>query len=508
MPAEYKTEPRRFSDLTNVSVLGSFVLGLLLTVGTYLMVGSYLADFDYIPIYSYLYEQGLIPHICTVLFWTAISNMVLKTFKIRKESEAFKIFQEKFPEIANSTHSHIGMERIANWEKTLQSLSPKIRKLMLINRMEKAITRLKNSASSVEVDEMIQSLSDIDRALIDSSYTPIRFLNSIIPILGFLGTVYGIGVAISSFTNVLGTASSFEATKPALQIAASNLGLAFNTTLLALFYSGIILFIHSLIQKREEDLLSEIDDFCIGQFVSRMRIPPVWVSEIKESITKSGQDTVQAVKDFHVTYSDNEASFTELLGKILTILDANETKREAALGNNRKALVIEIRKIKDETLEEFKKVLNNGDLKNIKNVLDEWSQVLEEKIIPSLTASEVHLHGILQSLDNPSKELESLTVALGGLVKDFERVVNLEGPLKGLLALGDMPDKIQQTLETIEPAFQKISGDTAQAVDQVMKKLLKVLVWVHNLPYIINDSNRNEFNDDKRIDQLFLDTPS
>lgn len=117
MPAEYKTEPRRFSDLTNVSVLGSFVLGLLLTVGTYLMVGSYLADFDYIPIYSYLYEQGLIPHICTVLFWTAISNMVLKTFKIRKESEAFKIFQEKFPEIANSTHSHIGMERIANWEK-------------------------------------------------------------------------------------------------------------------------------------------------------------------------------------------------------------------------------------------------------------------------------------------------------------------------------------------------------------------------------------------------------
>lgn len=120
----------------------------------------------------------------------------------------------------------------------------------------------------------------------------------------------------------------------------------------------------------------------------------------------------------------------------------------------------------------------------------------------------MHLHGILQSLDNPSKELESLTVALGGLVKDFERVVNLEGPLKGLLALGDMPDKIQQTLETIEPAFQKISGDTAQAVDQVMKKLLKVLVWVHNLPYIINDSNRNEFNDDKRIDQLFLDTPS
>ena len=50
----------------------------------------------------------------------------------------------------------------------------------------------------------------------------------------------------------------------------SGLGVAFDTTLLALVTSIFIMFPTSSLQKAEEDYLARVDDYCQRQFVSRL----------------------------------------------------------------------------------------------------------------------------------------------------------------------------------------------------------------------------------------------
>jgi biopolymer transport protein ExbB/TolQ len=91
-----------------------------------------------------------------------------------------------------------------------------------------------------------------------------------VPTLGFIGTVIGIGAAVGGFSDTLEAASSIEGMKASIGSVTGGLGVAFDTTLLALVMSILIMFPANAVQRIEEGLLSAIDDYCAEHLVQKL----------------------------------------------------------------------------------------------------------------------------------------------------------------------------------------------------------------------------------------------
>ncbi len=81
------------------------------------------------------------------------------------------------------------------------------------------------------------------------------------------------------------TSSDFQAElQPILAEVAGDLGVAFDTTLLALFLTAILVALTSIAQMREEGLLSSIDEFGLRYFVSRIAVPDASAKQMGENL--------------------------------------------------------------------------------------------------------------------------------------------------------------------------------------------------------------------------------
>jgi biopolymer transport protein ExbB/TolQ len=90
-----------------------------------------------------------------------------------------------------------------------------------------------------------------------------------IPILGFIGTVMGLGGAVGSL-GVQDT-TNIEGIKDSLGAITGGLGTAFDTTLVALIMSLLLKLPASSLQKAEEDLLNWVDEYCNENLLKRLK---------------------------------------------------------------------------------------------------------------------------------------------------------------------------------------------------------------------------------------------
>jgi biopolymer transport protein ExbB/TolQ len=102
-----------------------------------------------------------------------------------------------------------------------------------------------------------------------ASFTLPRMLAWGIPILGFLGTVIGIGASVGQFDGLLSDVQDIDNLRRGLTQVTAGLGTAFDTTLLALSISLIVALPLTLVERQEQQLLSLIDQ------ILRTSITPV-----------------------------------------------------------------------------------------------------------------------------------------------------------------------------------------------------------------------------------------
>jgi DNA-binding phage protein len=80
----------------------------------------------------------------------------------------------------------------------------------------------------------------------------------------------GISEAIASFSNTLDQADDIEVLMGSIGKVTAGLGVAFDTTLVALVMSLIVSFPTRSMQKGEEDLLNRIDEYCNEKLIKRL----------------------------------------------------------------------------------------------------------------------------------------------------------------------------------------------------------------------------------------------
>ncbi len=90
-------------------------------------------------------------------------------------------------------------------------------------------------------------------------YTIPRYINWAIPILGFIGTVLGISLAAEGIQKIIGSQSGVSQLSTDLGQAIAPLGIAFDTTLIALSLSVFLMLLQTVLQRWEDNILIDYE---------------------------------------------------------------------------------------------------------------------------------------------------------------------------------------------------------------------------------------------------------
>ena len=112
-------------------------------------------------------------------------------------------------------------------------------------------------AESMEVDGFVDT---VWRKSADFYVVP-RYLNWAIPILGFIGTVLGISLAADGIQSIIGSGRGLSDLSGELGEAIAPLGIAFDTTLIALSLSVVLTFLQIGLQRREDNFLGDFESW-------------------------------------------------------------------------------------------------------------------------------------------------------------------------------------------------------------------------------------------------------
>ena len=93
----------------------------------------------------------------------------------------------------------------------------------------------------------------------EESYLLPRYISWAVPILGFIGTVLGISLAADGIRRIIASDAGLSSLSSDLSGAIAPLGIAFDTTLIALSLSVVLTLFLSLVQRDEERILAALE---------------------------------------------------------------------------------------------------------------------------------------------------------------------------------------------------------------------------------------------------------
>jgi biopolymer transport protein ExbB/TolQ len=127
-----------------------------------------------------------------------------------------------------------------------------------------ALHRFHATSSIQDAANAIKERAELTADRLDSSLSLVRYIAWAIPAIGFIGTVRGIGLALSF---------AEDAIKGDIAPVTDALGLAFNSTLVALLISMVLMYFMHIVQSRQEAFVIETQTYCRVKLIDVMKVP-------------------------------------------------------------------------------------------------------------------------------------------------------------------------------------------------------------------------------------------
>jgi biopolymer transport protein ExbB/TolQ len=447
-------------------MLASAIIAAILTALFYLLVVHLFCRSTYIEII--FSQRGPIPYITTYLTFIALTQLIGLFSHLRHESGNLELISGILGKAAE-----IDPENAGNIVGEIESqIKPLARRGLVVSRVCRVLRRVENKGSASDVAALLSEQAEIDRAILSNSYAAIRFIAWLIPVLGFIGTVLGISLAIAGFPELFQKGS--ESIGDQLGPITKNLGVAFETTLLALIKIAIVLFVMFAVQKRGNELLNAFDEFCLDNLLGKVRGAGITEEELPESyrqflrvlshhvetLERKFEQAVQQVVDRMVEHENQRwQSFTDTFREISA--EHQDTVQKTC------KVVTEKSEILASELRDF--------VPNFRTAIDEMFEQLQkseskrvQEIALALTDAGEHASNAL--IRAGQDNAQTLKEVLG----EFKQsMTNIEE----LLKTSDQLQAVQQTLNANLKALTQTGEmkNTLQRVNECTEELIPVL---------------------------------
>jgi biopolymer transport protein ExbB/TolQ len=196
------------------------------------------------------------PEVCVIFTLWAFAIMGRKAMHIARNRKLLD---------TDVLHLSEGMkilpEDTREYARQVEALPDNQRWQLLPRALTAALQRFAATRNIQDVSTAARAVCETESDRLDSELSMVRFVAWSIPAIGFVGTVRGIGLSLQQ---------AHRAVEGDVSGVVAGLGISFNSTLVALSLSILVMFMLHQIQLRQERLVLDIEEYLDERVVRHM----------------------------------------------------------------------------------------------------------------------------------------------------------------------------------------------------------------------------------------------
>lgn len=200
------------------------------------------------------YEQEA----CLILMLWALAIMAYKSAAVARERRLIELDL-----IPISGGMKILPEDTLEFSRHIQALPPAQQALLLPRALLSALHRFSSTRNIQDVSTAVHSVCESENERLESELSMVRYIAWAIPSVGFIGTVRGIGDALGQAHRAVGGD---------IAGVTQSLGVAFNSTFIALVLSIVLMFALHQLQLQQERVVFSTETYCDQRLIQHLRV--------------------------------------------------------------------------------------------------------------------------------------------------------------------------------------------------------------------------------------------
>ena len=185
---------------------------------------------------------------CFILAFWALGIMGYKTRTVMREKALLGM-----PLVSIAEGTRVLPDDASQLVRPLQALPEEQQAFLLPRALRTALTRFQVTSDVQSATEAVNTICESENNRLDSELSMVRYITWAIPSIGFIGTVRGIGAALGQ---------AHEAMEGNIAGVTASLGVAFNSTFIALLISIVVMFFIHQLQLIQERLVLDSHSYC------------------------------------------------------------------------------------------------------------------------------------------------------------------------------------------------------------------------------------------------------
>ena len=188
--------------------------------------------------------------------------LLSRYLELRRQRRAFDL-----PLLPTDEGARILQEDARRLQRELDAVVARRGPLILANLIRITLGKFASSRSSRDLGETVKTQAEVDQGRLVTTMATVHYLAWAIPALGFLGTVRGLAGSLTM------TGAVDQDTQTFIDQATKHLTVAFDCTLVALALSLVVMFLLHSVQRDEEALIIDCQQYCLENLVNRTYEP-------------------------------------------------------------------------------------------------------------------------------------------------------------------------------------------------------------------------------------------
>ncbi len=216
-------------------------------------------DKDYVQERSfYVIVRDFEQETCFILMLWAMAIMAYKGVVAAREHRLLRLDL-----VPRAEGTRILPEDAREYARQIQTLPAGSRALLLPRSLLAALHRFRATRNIQDVSTTAHSVCEAESERLDSELSMVRYIAWAIPSIGFIGTVRGIGEALGQ---------AHKAVEGEIAGVTQSLGVAFNSTFIALLISIVLMFLLHQLQLQHERLLLDTETYLDQHLIQHLQV--------------------------------------------------------------------------------------------------------------------------------------------------------------------------------------------------------------------------------------------